>query len=343
MRPERSEPTPLATDAPDADTAPRGFLSGGGRDNPALAAVLMVGSLGLLGLQDALVKFTSDSVSLWAFQLLRSSMNLGLLLVLSRVLWGRDQPRARRMWAVALRSFLLVGSMLLLFGGIPYLSLAKIAAGLYVFPLFIAVLSYVLLREPVGPRRITAIVAGLAGALMILQPAADDFSPVALMPVGAAVCYACTILTTRSLCRDESPVVLAFGVALAFLFVGGSGVILLSIVPTPYSETWPYLFTGWRPLEFATLGLIAVCSCLNLAANIGLAKAYQSAEASWLAPFDYSYLIFATFWGFYFFGGFPNALTLAGMAVIAASGGYVAWRERQEKRLPRANLNRNLR
>ena len=74
---------------------------------------------------------------------------------------------------------------------------------------------------------------------------------------------------------------------------------------------------------------------LNATANLGLTMAYQNAESSWLAPIDYCYLIFATLWGFAIFGDFPTPSMLAGMALIASSGAFIAWRERQ---LSRAGL-----
>jgi drug/metabolite transporter (DMT)-like permease len=302
----------------------------------------MVGSLAMLGLQDGIVKIASDAVSIWQFQFLRSAFNLLMLVALSRALWGATLPKVKRIWAVSLRSALLVGAMLLFFGGVPYLALSEMAAALYVFPLFIAVLSHVVLGETVGPRRIAAILAGFCGALLILKPASADFSAVSLMPVGAAFCYACTILTTRRLCREESPVALAYGVGVAFLLVGATGMVAFSGAD-PAAVDWPYLLTGWRPLALWVVAAVFACSCLNLAANIGLAKAYQSAEASWLAPFDYSYLIFATLWGYALFSDLPDLASGAGMALIAGAGAYVAWRERREKTLPRANFNRNLR
>ncbi len=323
-------------------TAPGGFLDGGGADSPARAAALMVGSLAMLGLQDGIVKIASDHVSLWQFQALRAAFNLVMLVALSRALWGVTLPKVRRLWAVALRSALLVGAMLMFFGGVPYLALSEIAAGLYVFPLFIAVLSHFALGERVGPRRVAAIVAGFAGALLIMKPGGADFTPVSLMPVGAALCYACTILVTRRLCREESPVTLAYGVGVAFLIVGSLGMGVFA-GGDPETAAWPYLTTGWRTPELWVFAAVLACSCLNLTANIGLAKAYQTAEASWLAPFDYSYLVFATFWGFVLFGDLPDAAAALGMGLIAGGGAYVAWRERREKRLPRANFNRNLR
>lgn len=307
----------------------RDFFGGTtGEDRPALGAGLVLGAVFLLGLQDGLIKLANPEVSLWQFQLLRSAINLSLLFLLSRIIWGTAPPMPKRAWAVALRSLFLVGAMMLFFGGIPFLALAEIAAGLYVFPLFASILAALLLGERLGPRRILAIGAGFAGTLLILKPGTDSFSLVGLMPVGAGLCYAGQILTTRRLCRDESPVTLALGVAITFLVVGTSGLALFSWLDAgDLAIEWPYLFTGWHSPALWVLGIIVACSFLNLTANLFLAKAYQSAEASWLAPFDYTYMIFATFWGFVFWQHIPDALTFVGMTLIACAGAFVTWRE----------------
>ena len=308
------------------------LLGGVAEDRPGRAASLMVGALFLLGFQDSIVKLVSGDLSLWQFQMIRAGLNLTLLILLTRVIWGTGCPPPKRFWAVALRSLFLVGAMVFFFGGIPFLNLSDIAAGLYVFPLFVAVLSALLLAERVGPRRIAAILVGFAGTLLILKPGTDAFQAVSLMPIGAALCYAGTILTTRRLCRDESPVTLSFGVGITFLTVGVLGVIFFTFVlDVPLAEDWPYLLTGWHEIGFGVLALIATCSVLNLVANIALARAYQSAEASWLAPFDYSYIVFATFWGYVFWRHVPDGLTFLGMAMIAGAGAFVAWREKLAK------------
>lgn len=323
--------------SPQEEPRRHSLLSGVTGDRPAHAATLMVGALFLLGFQDGIVKLASSDLSMWQFQMIRAALNLVLLMLLTRVVFGTSCPPPKRLWAVVLRSLFLTGTMILYFGGIPFLNLADIAAGLYVFPLFVAVLSGVLLGERVGPRRIIAILIGFSGTLLILKPGTDAFQLVSLMPVSAALCYAGTILTTRRLCREESPVTLAFGVAITFFIVGAAGTLFFTVTGDwSYAVDWPYLLTGWHDISLWVFALIVTCSFLNITANMALSRAYQSAEASWLAPFDYSYIVFATFWGFVFWGHVPDLLTFVGMAMIAGAGAFVAWRENVAKRASEA-------
>jgi len=312
------------------------LLSSG--DRPALAAMMMVGSLFMLAFQDSLVKLISPDVSLWQYQFLRAAFNLMLLTVVSRLFWRDHRLLPRRLWAVALRSVLLASAMTLFFAGIPFLSLATVAAGIYVFPLFIAVLSGTVLGERVGPRRITAILSGFSGTLLILKPGTESFQLIGLLPIAAALCYAATILTTRKLCREESPVTLTYGAAVALLLTGSCGLLVFSGGTfAGLAADWPYLFRGWRQVGLPVVGVVVICSFLNTFANIGLSKAYQSAESSWLAPFDYCYLIFATFWSVMMWNDLPDGWSFLGMALIAGSGIFVAWRERQENRVAAAS------
>ncbi|MFY0611295.1 MAG: DMT family transporter [Hyphomicrobiaceae bacterium] len=297
-------------------------------DHPPLAAALMVFALSLLSLQDVVIKLTTGDVSIWQFQFVRAGFNLSLLVGGVLLFGGLKTLPPKRAWVVALRSVCLVGAMMCFFAGVPFLNLAEIAAGLYLFPLIVTLLSRVVLGEQVGIQRLTAVAAGFCGSLLILKPAGDDFRLISLLPVCAAMFYACMVLITRRLCRDESPLTLASGVALMFMLVGAIG---LAVMPPPdeataLAKSWPYLLTGWHDLGLLTLFAIASCSVLNLCANICLARAYQTAESSWLAPYDYSYLVFAALWGYLIWGTVPDVLTVAGMSLIAGAGIFVAAR-----------------
>ncbi|MHA1528025.1 MAG: DMT family transporter [Alphaproteobacteria bacterium] len=314
------------------------IFDGSSTDRPGLAAGLMVGALVILAVQDSIVRLAGADTTLWQFQFIRSSGNLVLLLVLARVIWGTAPKRPKRLWAVALRSVLQLSAMMFFYGGVPRLTLAEMGAGLYTYPIFVTVLSVLVLREPVGVRRVGAVLAGALGAFLILQPGSAGFHLVKLMPVGAGFCYAALVIVTRRYCREESPVTLTFGVGIAYVTATLTGMVVLNLFPPGEAarEVLPYLARGWLPLTGMVVALALVCSVLNVIANLGLAMAYQNAESSWLAPIDYSYLIFATLCGLAFFGDFPDASMLAGMALIAGAGAFTAWRERRLNRVVRA-------
>jgi drug/metabolite transporter (DMT)-like permease len=307
------------------------FFDGDDKDRPGLAAGLMAGALFLLALQDSIVRLAGADTTLWQFHFMRSSGNLVLLLVLARAVWGTPPKWPKRFLPVAVRSLLLLVATLFFFGGVPRLTLAEMGAGLYTYPIFVTVLSALVLREPVGIRRAGAVLAGALGAFLILQPGSAEFHLVKLMPVGAGFCYAMMVIVTRRYCREESPVTLTFGVGLAYVTATAIGMVVLNLYPPGEAarQALPYLARGWMPLSWMLLGLAMICSVLNATANLGLTMAYQNAESSWLAPIDYCYLIFATFWGLAFFGDFPNASMLAGMVLIAGAGAFTAWRERR--------------
>ncbi|MEL6196365.1 MAG: EamA/RhaT family transporter, partial [Pseudomonadota bacterium] len=160
---------------------------------------------------------------------------------------------------------------------------------------------------------------------------------VALLPLGAAVCFAANVLITRRLCRQEHPATLAVGVAIAFLALSVPMVLLMpQAAPPALAEAWPYVFSGWRVLGWGVLGLIGLCALMNLSANVAMSLSYQQAESSWLAPFDYSYLVFAAVVGGVAFGDWPDAWAVLGMALIAGAGVVIALREGRAYRPRRA-------
>ena len=311
------------------------FFDGDDKDRPGLAAGLMAVALFMLALQDSIVRFAGADTTLWQFHFMRSSANVLFLLVLARVVWGTPPKWPQRFWAVAVRSLLLLAATLFFFGGVPRLTLAEMGAGLYTYPIFVTVLSAVVLREPVGIRRTGAVLAGALGAFLILQPGSAEFHLVKLMPVGAGFCYAMRVIVTRRYCRAESPVTLTFGVGLAYVTATAIGMVVLNLYPPGEAarQVGQRLARGWLPLSWTLAALALAWSVLNVTSNLGLTMAYQNAESSWLAPIDYCYLIFATFWGLMFFGDFPNVSMLTGMVLIAAAGAITALRERRLNRV----------
>ena len=299
-------------------------------DRPFTALVLLLTGVFVLALQDSLVKLLSTDTSFWQFQTLRSIGNLGFLLLLAMVSSGFGLLMPKRWGAVYLRSGLLTICMFFFFSGAPFLSVAQMAAGLYTYPLFVSLLAAPILGEVVGRWRVGALVVGAIGAGLVLSPWDENFSTVQLLPILAGFFYATNILTLRRACRNESPLALAFATGIVFLVSGLAGITLLSLFPLADNirELMPFVAIGWPELTLLIAGFALFASVLNLTGNICLTRAYQTADASWLAPMDFTYLVFAAIWSRLIFEKWPTSHALAGMALIASAGVITAWRER---------------
>ena len=298
-------------------------------DRPLLALGLLLTAVFALALQDSLVKLMSSETSFWQFQTLRSVGNLSFTVILALASGSLGLILPRNWRPVYLRGGLLTLCMFFFFAGAPYLTVAQMAAGLYTYPLFVSLLAGPILGESVGPWRITALLIGSVGAACILSPWDENFSAVQVLPIIAGFFYATNILTLRKACRKESTLALAFAVGIVFLITGMLGIALLSIFPlsTELQGSMPFVAIGWPELTLLVAGFALFASVLNLTGNICLSRAYQTADASWLAPIDFSYLIFAAFWSRAIFDQWPTGQAIVGMTLIGSAGVITAWRE----------------
>lgn len=299
-------------------------------DRPLVALGLLLTGVFTLALQDSLVKLMSGDTSFWQFQTLRSIGNLSFVIILALASGSLGLMMPRNWRPVYLRATLLTICMFCFFSGAPYLTVAQMAAGLYTYPLFVSLLAGPILGETVGPWRICALLVGAIGAAFILSPWQDGFSAVQLLPILAGFFFATNILTLRRACRNESPLALAFAAGVVFIVSGVAGIALLSSFPlsAEIRETMPFVAIGWPELTFLVAGFALFASVLNLTGNICLSRAYQTADASWLAPMDFSYLIFAALWSRVIFDQWPTTQALIGMSLIGSAGIITAWRER---------------
>lgn len=306
--------------------------------NPGWAAGLLIFGVAVLSLQDSLIKLVADQTSFWQFQGLRSAINLMLLCIIANAGAGLATLRPKNSAAVAVRSAFLTICMFCFFSGAPFLSFAHMGTGLYTFPMWVTLLSGAVLGERVGRWRLAAVAVSATGAALILRPWDEAFHAAQVLPMLAGFFYACNVLTLRRWCVGENTLALAFAVGIAFLVSGLAGIAVLSLwPPTPaLQDAMPFVAIGWPELTVLVLAFSGFASVCNLTGNICLTRAYQAAEPSWLAPFDYSYLGFVVFWGALLFDDPLDGLTLTGMGLIAVAGIATALREtRRRPRTPR--------
>lgn len=279
--------------------------------------------------QDVAVKLVAAQVSLWQLQAVRSAATLGLLILLVAALGKLASIRPRGFgWPLARAGFMCC-SYLTFYASLPLLPLSQAAATYFTGPLLITLMAAVLLGEPIGPRRVVAVVAGFAGVLCIVRPGAADWQPVALLPLLAAVFYAAGITLTRWRCRDETNFALSAVHNSLYIAVGLLGLAFMPLLPLDQATRagWPFLTGGWLPLTAYALALMLFTAGTHLVGVLSSVRAYQIEDASRIAPFEYAYLTIMPVYDILFWGHWPEPLTLLGMALICGGGVFVAWRE----------------
>jgi drug/metabolite transporter (DMT)-like permease len=245
----------------------------------------------------------------------------GQMLVVTPFAWQRAGPgfwRTRHPALQLWRSAFLLAATLCFFGALRYLPLAEASAITFLAPMLVVILSAPLLGERPTRARWIAVVAGFVGILILVRPGSAIFHLATLLLVIAALCNALYFLMTRKL-ADESAHTTLFYSALV-------GTVGLSLA-------LPWQIEGALP----TVRDAALFLMLGLFAGLGhwfVISAYLLAPASLLTPFTYLQMIWATLYGFAIFGQLPDRWSALGMAIIVASGLWLALQERW--RAPRA-------
>ncbi|WP_298293231.1 DMT family transporter [uncultured Litoreibacter sp.] len=293
------------------------------------AALFSVTGMALIGFIDNFVRVMAQDIGLWQFHLARSSFVLAMMVPLALAMgW---QVRPLRFWAVAVRSFFIATSMVLYFGAVAVLPIAQVGAGLFTAPIFILVFSALFFGLSVGKWRIFAVMLGFAGVLVLLRPEAGAFSAFSLIPVLAGALYGFGSVCTRQYCEGEGTIALLTGFFVVLGLWGALGLIWFAATGQVTDPARDGFFgTGWQPWVAASVFWTAAQGIVSVVAIGCITRAYQIGEASRVAVFEYSFLIFAGFWSYILFNELPDVLGLLGIALIIAAGVVIILRSGQE-------------
>jgi len=280
--------------------------------HPLRGILLIVAAVSTFAVMDTTAKYLSRTYPVPAIVWARYfTQALFMLLVLGPRL-RLDLLRTRRPALQVARGATLALATLLFFSALSLMPIAEASAITFVSPLLLTALSVLLLRERVPPVAWVAVAAGFMGVLIIIRPGGAVFSPAAVLPLATACCFAGYQIMTRQLAGVDSSFTTLFYSAIV-------GTALTSLVV-------PFF---WHPPENVVHGLLlAMLGVLGAIGHFVLIRAFHHAPASVLAPFVYSQLVAVLILGYAVFGEFPDGWSLAGMAIIVASGVFIALRAR---------------
>jgi drug/metabolite transporter (DMT)-like permease len=280
-------------------------------DRPFKGIALILASTIFLGTSDVTAKYLSatlPSIEIAWIRFLVFAMIMTPAMLPGSPLFAMQTGR---LGLHLLRGATILGSSLFFITGLRFLPIAEASATGFVAPLFVTALSIVFLGEKVGLRRWMATAVGLIGVLIILRPGTGAFHMAAFFPLVSALAWACTLIITRMMSGTERAMTVMAYSAIVGLCILSALVPFVWVTPT------------WHDIAFGVL--------IGVASTAGqwiVVLAFRYADASVLAPFSYTQLLWVSLLGFFIFGEVPDAYTITGAAFIVASGLYTAHRER---------------
>lgn len=289
--------------------------------NPLRAITHKIISVVVFTVMAAMIKLAAAEIPTGEVVFFRAVFSMPVVLIwLASTGHLHDGLKTVSKFAHAKRGIIGSCSMGLAFASYRYLPLPEATALLYAGPLLVVVLSALLLGERVRAFRITTVVVGLIGVLIVLLPSLGQHESVGdqMMALGAAlaICSACLAafaqIQIRRMVATESTS------SIVFYFLMTSACLSLLTIPFGWVMPSPQMW--------------AILICAGLTGGIGqvlLTSAYRYGDASLVAPFEYTSMIFAIIFGYVLFGDLPVRTTLIGAAIISMAGVAIILRERR--------------
>ena len=278
--------------------------------NNKLGIAYMAGGMFLFAAVDSIAKFLTETLHplqiVWSRQ---TGLLLGVLVLLA--FRGFGILRTQHLGLQIARGAMAVGSASIFIYAVSFVPLVDAIAVTFVAPFMVTLIAALVLREPVGVRRWTAVAIGFVGVLIVTRPGMGVVHPAVLLILIAALLFALRQILSRFVAGTDRIITTVSYTALV-----GSAIMT---VPLPFV---------WRTPE-TSLELVLLVSMALIAAvaEILVIKALDVADAVVVAPVHYSIILWATFYGFMVFDQLPDMWTWVGASIIVVMGMYTLHRE----------------
>ena len=298
-------------------------------DNKLHAIGLVMLAVLMASTQDMIVKSVSGVYPAYEMVMFRCVPSVPILAVWLGMKGGLKTLATPYLPLILLRSLVLSSAYFSYILSLSSMAMANTVSIYFTLPLFVAALSGWGLGEKVPLHRWIAIITGFFGVLVMVRPVTSSFQPASVLALYSAFAYAVGQMMGRSLSQKVDTLVISNWQNLIYLVVA----ILMGFVVYIFgladegSKTLAFLT---HPASWPENGHYAALLSMGLLAAVSMVayvNAYRSAPANFVAPFEYSAMIWAVLYGVLFFHDFPDFWTLVGAAIVVCAGLFMLWRD----------------
>jgi drug/metabolite transporter (DMT)-like permease len=281
------------------------------RDNVGRGIALTLAAILVFSTQDATSKFLVQSVSPFQMTMMRFWAFAAFSLILAWRRGGlRDALNSKQLAVQVARGALLVGDIWMYVLALSTVPLATVQSITLVYPLLVTLFAVPLLGEKVGVFRISAVIVGFLGAMVIVRPGGVPVSWGVLFAVGSGACYGLYIVLTSRVSRTDSTTT-------SMVYVGIVGLVISSAVGVFF----------WKPLDLTAALLVGYIMITGIVAHGMMILALSMAPASVLQPFNYTSLPWSIVFSYVMFQDLIDPVSLLGAGMIVGAGLVVMARE----------------
>ncbi len=305
------------------------------KNNNPRGIILILIAMMVFSVQDGIMKYIFNFVSLYEVYLIRTLVSFGLILIFLKLKKEKIVFKTQYPLLTFCRVILFFFGFSSFYVSLTVLPLGFATALFFVTPFLITIFAHLFLKEEIGIRRWSAVVVGFIGVYITLNPDFNNFNYLSLLPILCAFCYSLSMIIIKRTSEKDSvytqTFTFYFGAIIfstIFYFLIGDGQYNTSDHPASQ-----FIFREWFvDLESSILFMIATGLTATVA-FLFLFTAYSIASPAVVSPFEYSILLWSPLIGWIYFNEIPSLNTVIGILIIVSSGIYIFMREKAQEQL----------
>jgi drug/metabolite transporter (DMT)-like permease len=295
--------------------------------------LLIILGMMLFGVHDLTIKSMVNTGSLLQIITLRGLIGSVILAVFLKSTGRSFSIRSHYPLLAITRGILFPVGFLCFYLALAKMPIAEASALFFVSPIFMTILSRIILKNKIGIYRISAIIFGFIGVLLIIKPQFENFDLVMLLPLLCAFTYSVSMIITKVTKDKDTTFQQTTHVYLGSIILG---ILIYTIFGDYYdniegSPSLSYLLRPWIFIEFNIFYKLIIISVFGTSGILCLIQAYRIGLPSVISPFEYTLLINSVAIGYFIFNETPDFYSMLGIALIIASGIFIFIREKGNK------------